>query len=135
MSVQIGGGIPGYHLESRQVGVADGFAVMRDIYCRGNHNPYCQVCENGWVCDEACTIEDMDQLADFKNLTDTLIEVEKETKRHWFSVYWSMTRVSLQRTFVNGRCMVIDLTHSREMWHKGKTLTKWGARRQMKKYA
>lgn len=129
----------GWRMESRTVlrdhNSPTGSDVCRDILCQGDHNEFCQIFDGGWVCDEFCEVKDMQQGSNFENIVDELVDVEETAKRHWFIVKWKMTRVSLRRKFVNGRCMEQDLIYSREVWHQGRTRTKWGARRQMKAYA
>lgn len=139
--LQIGGEVSEWRLESRPVQKLVSCTdpkhdqiLRRDIYCKGDHNPYCQLCEDGWVCDVLCTIEDMKQAISFENVVDKLVEVEKLTTRHWFRVDWQMVRVSIQQKFINGRTMAEDLTYFRDTWHEGATFTKWGARREMRKH-
>lgn len=127
----------GWRMESRpvQVGLDIESPIYRDICCKGDHNEFCHITDDGWMCDQFCQVSDMIQAVNFENVVDDLLEVEETIKRYWFVVKWKMTRVSMRRKFVNGRCMDQDMIYSREVWHQGKTRTKWGARRQMKQYA
>lgn len=124
-----------YRLESRKVGDN----IVREIYTKGEHSPYCQVQEEGWVCDSLCTIEDMAAANHLIVDIDELIEVHEDTWREvgwirFFRVRWKMTRVSLRRRFTDGRSIEKNEDYVVDTWYEGHALTRWGARRKMKKY-
>lgn len=129
----------GYRLETRKVGIHLDGPMVRELYVRGEHSKYCQVQDEGWVCDAAaCTIEDMPGGNRLEVISDELIEVHEDTWRDkgWkklFIVRWKMTRVSLQRKFVNGRSVDENADYTVDTWYQGMALTRWGARRKMKR--
>lgn len=126
----LSGSLAGYTLETRHM--QNGFTM--DVYIKGAHGLTCEQTEDGIVCDDECEVEDHQSMGTQELIADDLVEVEEPITRRWFKVDWEMIRVSVRRTFKNGRSRQSDVVFSYETWHKGRTWTKWGARRQMSKY-
>lgn len=116
----------GYRLESRTVGPK----LVRGIYCKGAHSQ-CESTEYGYICTALCTVEDARSANPYKVTLDDLIHTELEVRRRWFRVYWSATRVSVQKTFIDGRAKHGDDVYFCDTWHEGLTWTKRGARKAM----
>lgn len=122
----------GYNYEERYVSPG----LTRATYYKGDHGPNCECRLDGWICRVGCTVRDMPQANTYTLRDDWLVKVLHEAERHWLRVSWQLTRVSHQRRFANGRCMLPhDELINQSVWHRGRTWTKWGARRQMHKLA
>jgi hypothetical protein len=117
---------------------ASGSPVTLAIICRGDHvaprlgEPHCMVSENGWICCEECSVEDMRSTTCQEVTTDELIGVEERVERiSWHGLptlkfEWWATRISARRKFVNGRCRrpIADLSY--ETFYRGRS---WGRKR------
>lgn len=136
----------GMKLETRQVG-SDG-RLLRDVYYKGEHGDRCEKTQDGWVCRYPCTVVDVPSTPTHQVTLDALIEVVSEIERRWLMtrywrlpwpmlprVWWTLSRHSHSIHFTNGRAhLPAHETISREVWHRGRTWTKWGARREMRKH-
>lgn len=114
-------------MESRRVGPY----LMKEVPCRGEHSHFCQVADDGWVCDSACTVVDCPVTPTYEVVNDILIDVEHEVYRRRLRVYWASVRVNQRLTFRNGRCSPAEQVYRRDVWYKGRAWTRRGAWRQI----
>lgn len=141
-------GIPeGWHEERRplqRVQTLSGWDYLElPVVCRGEHLETCQAVNEGWICDDACPVEDMRMLVDYPTTVDTLVEIRKVIHRvHrciWgivvptLTVEWSATRISDRTVFKNGRRRAAQVPkRSYVTAYRGTARTKRAARHQMK---
>lgn len=108
--------------------------VVLPIYTRGFHAAECELSDYGWLCSQRCVIEDMDAIPSIQTTVDSLIEVLELVERDGLRVEWSLGRVSHRYNYINGRCQLPggELINQ-ETWSTGRTWTKWGARRKLRR--
>lgn len=133
----VNGPLAGFRRETRQVYPTSGHRskLLRDCYYKGEHGPGCVQTEDGWVCRRRdCTVEDVPSQPTYNNSVDSLVDVLEEIERQRLRVFWTLSRRSTTRRFVNGRCVLPDgEVYKVSVFHEGRTWTKWGARRQIAK--
>jgi hypothetical protein len=117
-----------------------GPGVTMNTFYKGSHSKYCELdaFDNGWICeDDYCTVIDMKSKNNYRkeinklNLTAAEGGVIKEfNKVRIFKWEYTVRRLSIKRTFINGRSMKYSgVSDVDQICHQGTTWFKWTAKK------